>query len=622
MIFDSIYDLGKSFPLISRIASWDEKLELIQFDYNSSQIASGALIVAMVSILVALLTFQIPLLSYSVGFLGIAIAIGSVMWAISISYAQGVVSIREEMLQALLEISNHISLNTSIDAALVYSAENIRGILGKQLRSIKDQVETKQVTTLGEALEEYIPIWLKINPDFVKGLNLLQTAANAPREERDVIINEVIETIILSYYDQGKRLTEKLSNQTKSLISMGLILPMMSLILLPLVTIFLPNLTNPSALLFIYVVLFPTILLFLAMNFATNRVQVNTIDMGSSPFFKETPVWYYIFPVAIALILMIFPIVHVMTMNLNDAVGVQREYALGSIFVMWLGLFGLFLAIELFCYFYSKRNEQLWLEMEETERDLPNLLQIFSSYLSLNRSMESIFSDLISDYKQHGFGNHPTVKIITGMKEALYNTKKPLIEITDKILPKLAPSKRMAQILKRITLFADIDSKSAAKSAKMIRSQTISIYNLDDYIQTLLSETVSIVSLSTVMLAPLLATAATIMAAAIVMALEFIKQRINSIMTSIGGQAIDLQFVDVNKIIPPTMLELIVGLFFIETAIILSIFLSNIKYGTDKYKLAKTIFENLLIAFIIYSVLMFGGYLAFTEFIFKGVLTG
>jgi hypothetical protein len=260
--------------------------------------------------------------------------------------------------------------------------------------------------------------------------------------------------------------------------------------------------------------------------------------------------------------------------------------------------------------------------MEETERDLPNLLQIFSSYLSLNRSMESIFSDLISDYKQHGFGNHPTVKIITGMKEALYNTKKPLIEITDKILPKLAPSKRMAQILKRITLFADIDSKSAAKSAKMIRSQTISIYNLDDYIQTLLSETVSIVSLSTVMLAPLLATAATIMAAAIVMALEFIKQRINSIMTSIGGQAIDLQFVDVNKIIPPTMLELIVGLFFIETAIILSIFLSNIKYGTDKYKLAKTIFENLLIAFIIYSVLMFGGYLAFTEFIFKGVLTG
>ncbi len=620
MIFDHIYELGKKFRILNKIPNWDEKLSLVQFPYSSEEIASGALIVGVISFLLFLVTIPIPLVSYSVLFLGMSLAIGSIIWAISINYSQGVMLIREEMLQALLELTNHVSLNTSIEAALVYSSENLKGILGIQLRGIRELVETKQIMTISDAFEKYIPIWLKISPDFVKGINLIQTAANAPKEERDSILQEVIETIITSQHDSGKRLTEKLANQTKSLISIGVILPMMSLILLPLVTIFMPQMANTSLLLFVYVVLFPTILFFMAMNFATNRVQVNTIDIESSPFYKEMPKKFYYICIAIAIIFNLFSVAHIMTIDLQNAV--EREYGIVAIFTIWFGLLGIFLAVEIFTYFYYKRNEKLWQEMSEIERDIPNLLQIISSYLSLNRSMESIFADIISDYKQHGFEKHPVVKIISRINEALYNTKKPLSEIADKLLPSIAPSKRMNQLLKRLIIFSEVDSKSAAKSAKMIRAQTISIYKLDDYIQTLLSETISIVNLTVTMLAPLLATAATIMAAAIVMSLEFIKQRISGIMESLGGVAMELQFVEINQIIPPSMLELIVGLFFIETTIILSLFLANIKSGTDKHLIAKTIQENLLIAFIIYSVLLFGGYLAFTEILFKGVLVG
>ncbi|MEM4262005.1 MAG: hypothetical protein QXI10_03505, partial [Candidatus Diapherotrites archaeon] len=121
---------------------------------------------------------------------------------------------------------------------------------------------------------------------------------------------------------------------------------------------------------------------------------------------------------------------------------------------------------------------------------------------------------------------------------------------------------------------------------------------------------------------PLLATTATVMAAAIVMSLEFIKKKINEVLLAVGSTSIELELVKIDKIIPPTILELIVGLYFIETVVILSVFLSNIRNGTDRYKIAKTINENLLIGFIIYSLLLFGGYFAFTEIIFKGVLSG
>jgi hypothetical protein len=622
MYFDFVYETGKKIDLGIKIKSWDEKFELVEYPYTSSHVASGALIFFVSFALLAAIFIPIQFLSYLFAFVALVVPIGSVMWAVSINYSQKLVSFREEMLQALLEISNYIILNTSIEASLVYSAENIKGTLGKQLRSIKERIETKQITTLGEALEQYIPLWLKINPDFVKGINLLQTAAIAPKGEKEKIIEEVIETVIISYHDSGKRLTEKLSGQTNSLVSMGVTLPMISLILLPLLTIFLPQTANFTMLLFIYAIFFPTIILFLSMNFATNRVQVNTIDMSSSPLYKKTPQIFYLISVGIALILAIMPIVHIMTIDLNTTIGVQREYSLVSLVTVWSGLLGLFLAVELFCYSYFKRNEKLWLELEEVERDIPNLLQIFSSYLSLNRSIESIFSDVINDYKHHGFGTHPTVKILSQLKDSLYNTKKSLLELTENYLPKIAPSKRMASIFQRIVLFSDIDMKSAAKSAKMIRSQTVSTYELDDYIQTLLAETVSVVNMTITMLAPLLATAAIIMSAAIVMSLQFIKEKINSIVMSVGGQAIELEFIKITQIIPPTLLEVIVGLFFLETAVILSIFLSNIKNGTDKYKIAKTIYENLLISFILFSVLMIIGYLAFTEIIFKGVLIG
>lgn len=622
LTFDYIYDLGKNFKIIPNVKSMDEKFELINYEYTSSEVLSGIFIVLIVSLFLSLIFFLIPLISYIFLFFGLVIAIGAFLWANSINYSQSVLKFREEMLQALLEIVSYVSLNTSIESAIEQTAPNLTGVLGKQFRDILSKIRTKKHSDIGSAFEEYIPIWLKINPDFVKGINLIQTAAIAPESERENILNEVIETVILSYYDSGKRLTEKLSNNTKALISIGVMIPMMSLIMLPLITIFLPGVANASLLFFIYVIFFPTLLLFLSMNFATNRVQVNTINFESSPLFKKMPAIMYLIPFAIAIIFFIVPVIHLMTIDLTTTAGVAREYSLESIFIIWTGLLGIVIGVELFCYVYQKLNERLWLEMDEIERDIPNLLQIFSSYLSLNRSMESIFQDVIQDYKRHGFGSHPSVKIIEKIKLSLYNTKKSLKEISVTIMPAIIPSVRLNSILRRIINFTEIDSKSAAKSAKMIRSQTLSIYKLDDYIQTLLSETISIVSLSVTMLAPLLATAATIMAAAIVMSLEFIKQKINQVVTSVGGEALELQFVNIQQIIPPTTLELIVGLFFIELTIILSIFLSTIRHGSDKYKIAKTVQESLLIAFLIYTLLLFGGYYVFTEMIFKGVLAG
>jgi hypothetical protein len=155
----------------------------------------------------------------------------------------------------------------------------------------------------------------------------------------------------------------------------------------------------------------------------------------------------------------------------------------------------------------------------------------------------------------------------------------------------------------------------------MIRSQQLSIFRLDDYIRTLLADTLSLVYASVTFMAPLLSGAAVVMAMAIVMSLTFIQDKLQSIFALFGG-SLDLGLVKLEKIIPPTILEFVIGIYFMEMVLILSLFLSNIKYGTDKFKIAETINKNMVIAFALYTVILLVGYFVFKEFVFEGVLKG
>ncbi len=621
MYFEFVYQMGKSFPIFPKVQSIDDKFKLVEFPYTSADVLSGCAIIVFSLFFLGLLFLPfIQFVAYLLIFGGLIIALAAYVFATDIYYTLAMVNYREEMLQAILEISNYISLNSSVESAFVQTSNSIDGTLGKQLKNIKLKLEKKNYRTLGEAITDYVPIWLNVNPEFVKALNLLQTAALSPKEERDDIVNEVIETVILSYHESGKRFSEKLSSQTSSLIAVGVTFPLMSLILLPLVSVFLPQLANATIIAFVYDVFFPAVLLIFSMNFAVNRLQIRTIRLENSPQFKKLPEILPYILAGIAIVFTIPAIIHLTSIDMSTAQGAAVEYAFGSIFVVWLGLLGLFIAIEGYSYGYYKINEDLWNKVDEIESDLPHLLQIISSYLSLNRSFESILQDIEDDYKKHGFGSHPVVSMLDQISQGLYNTKMGIYEIIETKLVHITPSQRLNEVLKRIVLFTTIDQKSASKSAKSIRAQTISVYNLDDYIKTLLAETISVVNITIIMLAPLLAATATLMGLAIVQSLSFISDQLNKILSVLGSSPINLSFVDTTKIIPPSVIQLIVEVYFFEIALILSIFLSTIEHGVDKHQMAKTMAYYLAVSFAVYSAILLIGYAILQIVLFQGVL--
>jgi len=524
------------------------------------------------------------------------------------------------MLKSILSMSNFIAMNTSLEYGFLETTTRLRGVLRKEFEEITNMIKRKDKTSLGEAFEDYMQNWNKVNPVFVKSIRLLQTASMADEKDKENILRETTETLMLNFNTLGKRSAEELSSKAKGLIAFGVMLPVTSLMLLPLLSIFMSDFVKPGMLIFMYDILFPTIIFLAALNFANKRIQVDTIDLTESREYKKMPLWIYLVCIGVIVIFAIPGLNHLLSIDMATSPAAEREYQFMSVLSVWFILLGVVLAIYIFTSYYIRLHQRLWTDVKETEDDLPHLLQVFSTFLSLNISIENIIPSLVDDYKKQGFSDHPIVKVFSSISRSMIHSKKSIQKLIKGTLAEYCPSKKVSDILSQIISFTHISQDSAVKATKLIREQTISIYKLDDYMKTLLSETVSLINTSINMLMPLLAGVAVIMSLVIVKSLSFITEQLEAIQSSFGSKDIaSLQLVDVTKVLPPTLLEVIVGFYFIEMFLVLSLFATKIKIGNDKFQFAKAINSNIT-GFVIFSIILLLGHYLMSELFFKGVM--
>lgn len=620
----SIYEIGEKLPIHLSIPSIDKKLRFVEFQYGSKAVTGATLAVLIISTVLAFMAYVLQLnqfFSYFFLFVGYVIAIFIFIYPVNIFYTQRLMDYQEEMLKAIMHLSTFVSMNTSIEYAIIQTKQNLTGTLRTQFEAIARKLRLREKNTLGELYEEYTPIWNEVNPDFVKALRLVEIAGMSPLSERMSILKEVQESLLISYHTAGKRFAEDLSNKAKSLVALGVLFPTISLMLLPMISVFMPGVISVALLAFVYDVLFPAILLILALNFSAKRIQVDTIKLSDSPQYKPVPLWHWLISLLFIVCLAIPTILHLAAINTSTKAAVKVEYEFLSIFVCWLLGLGVFLAIIFMSYFYTRRYEKLWQEVSDTEQDVPYLLQTFSTYLDLNVSMENILPEIIDDYKTHGFGNRPAAKFFSRLMHHFRTTKKSIGDLTRNVLPKICPSKKVSGVLSEIVSFTDISQKSAARAAKIIRKQTIAIMRLDDYIRTLLSETVSLINVTTLFLAPMLSAAAVLMSVAIVKALVFIQGVLEGIGSGMGSSSMNLGLVDITTIMPPTVVEIIISIYLLELIVVLSIFSSNIKNGNDPFLLVRTLLAN-MIGFMLFSVILLFGYFAINNWVFAEFFSG
>jgi hypothetical protein len=576
-----IYEIGKAFKYDLKLEKLEKKLSFVFFPYTANTVIFTAAFFLLIGIILSVLFSNISsFLSTTFFFLSLTLAVIIYVYPLSIFYTNKVMEYSEEMLRGILHLSTYIQAGTSMEYAFLETEKNIEGILHKQFVEINTMLKRKTKTTLGDAISDYVQVWNEINPQFVKGLRLLQLAALSNEQDKTRLIRETVETLMVDYMTLGKRSAEALSKNTKLLIGGGILLPILSLLVLPIMAVFLPELIKAELIAFLYVVLFPTVVLVAALSFASKRVQVDTIRLEDHKDYKPMPSIYAYIAIGIVIILTL-PSISAISDVLKDPAGTIDSSI--HFFLAWLLAAGFAIAIKTYTAFYTRRYKKIWQNIQEVEQDLPFILQSFSTYYTLNTPFEKVVDGVIYDYEELGFKKHPVVTAFSVLKRRIRTSKKSIKEIIRTEMKTILPSKKTRAIIGQIASFEEVSQESAAKAARTVREQVINTYKLDDYIKTLLSETVGLIKISSSMLAPLLCALAVVMTYAILKSTEFITKQLELITSSFGSSEISLELINMSEVISPIFISAIIGIYLLEIVVILSLFQTQIDTGTDKF---------------------------------------
>ncbi len=615
--FTNIYRLGESIDYDLKLDKLEKKLSFVVFPYSANSVVFTSAIILLLGVISAFITsFISGFIAATILFVSLTGAVVLYLYPVNIFYTHRIMEYSEEMLRAILHLSTYVQSGSSMEYSFMETEKNIHGILNSQFKDINNKLRRKTVRTLGDALNEYVPVWNDVNPQFVKGLRLLQMAALSKEEDRDRLIRETIETLMIDYMTLGKRSAEELSKKTKLLIGGGIMLPILSLLGLPILAVFMPELVRAEILAFVYVIFFPAIVLIAALSFSSKRIQVDTIRMKDHKDYKPLPSMYTYIAIGVAIVFGL-PAIPAIVQVLQDPAGTTDSFLLFAL--AWLLAAGLAVGIKIYSASYVRSYTRIWKNIEEVEKDLPFILQSFSTYYTLNSPFERVIDGVVDDYNELGFKEHPVVIAFSTIKSKIKTSKKPLKEVLETEMKNVLPSGKMRSVITQIASFEDVNQESAAKASRTVREQVINTYKLDDYIRTLLSDTAGLIRISTSMLAPLLCASAVVMTYAILKSTEFITEQMAAITAVFGGTEFSLELIDTSEVISPIFIAAIIGIYLVEIILVLSLFQTQIETGSDPYKVVSNIDSNIM-SFLLYSVLLFGGYFFMNIFLFEGIL--
>jgi hypothetical protein len=181
------------------------------------------------------------------------------------------------------------------------------------------------------------------------------------------------------------------------------------------------------------------------------------------------------------------------------------------------------------------------------------------------------------------------------------------------------PSKLIHSIMQTVIQSAKKNIKSAASSMIVISRYLKGVHEVKEEIDDILGETTSSMRFLAMFLTPMVAGVTITLAVIILQILQSLGTAMQNIMSAAGNLNSYQTFFLIpwamggNLPITPSVFQIIVGLYMIETGVLLSSFLNGIAYGDDPVGMRQTIWKTLLFAILIYIVSWFITYSMFGD---------
>ncbi len=147
-----------------------------------------------------------------------------------------------QMVLCIFYIVSYMRHTSNFEMAVKFTADHISAPLSLDLRKVLWNVETGKHESLKESFEEYLASWRKYNMEFVEAIHLVESSLYEPSEERRIeMLEKGLSLILEETYEKMLHYAHDLQSPLTMLHMLGIILPILGLVILPLVVSFMDN---------------------------------------------------------------------------------------------------------------------------------------------------------------------------------------------------------------------------------------------------------------------------------------------------------------------------------------------------------------------------------------------
>jgi hypothetical protein len=513
---------------------------------------------------------------------------------------------------AVLYMVIYMRASPNMEGAIKFASQNLEGPLAWDLRKLLWDIETARYSSADEALVDYITKWKDKNREFSDSLNLLRGSA-IEQSRREMVYDETINVILNGTKERAKHYAAGLRMPMTLIYAMGILLPIMGLVLFPIVLIFISKDVKPNFILFGYDILLPLMLYFIVDNILSSKPPTfsppditrakDVPPMGKFVFGGMTlPIWPFSLLIALPFILIGWA-------GSNDPVFYN------SVTYSLIATFGFALMIASYAFLDSYQKKKVRDDIEKIENEFSTALFQFGNIIAGGTPLESSIDKVKENLKELEIAKMFDI-ISLNMKKFGYTFEEALF---DKEVGAIwyYPSKMIHSIMQTIIQSSRKSIKTAASSMIVISKYLKGVHEVKEEIEDILGETTSSMKFLSMFLSPIVAGVTVTLAVIILRILTNLGKTLGDLGSLSGQNAAQSVLLIPWALngdalpITPSFFQVIVGIYMIETAVLIALFLNGVEYGNDPVGLRNQIWSILLTAIVIYCISWFVTYSMF-----------
>lgn len=176
-----------------------------------------------------------------------------------------------QMVLAVFYIVTYMRHTSNLELAVRFASEHLAPPLALDLRKIVWDVETQTYDSIKDSLFAYLDLWKTDNPEFVESLHLIQASLYESTEaKRRESLDKALSVMLDETYEKMLHYAHGLKSPLTTLNMLGVVLPILIIVILPLVVSFMPNFRWWHLLAF-YNLLLPGMVFYLGKQILANR---------------------------------------------------------------------------------------------------------------------------------------------------------------------------------------------------------------------------------------------------------------------------------------------------------------------------------------------------------------